>query len=88
MAIHQIKISVVLTTVFFLTVLIITPKDTFSQRLPFRKYSVKEGLSQSQIFDIVQDHKGFIWFATAEGLTRFDGKLFVHYSKMQIYFMK
>jgi PAS domain S-box-containing protein len=53
----------------------------YAQRLSFRRYSVKEGLSQSQIFDIVQDKRGYIWFATAEGLNRFDGKQFVQYTK-------
>jgi ligand-binding sensor domain-containing protein len=67
--------------VILLSLLILTPQNASAQRFSFRKYSVKEGLSQSQIKDIVQDKKGYLWFATAEGLTRFDGKDFNHYSK-------
>jgi hypothetical protein len=34
---------------------------------------VKEGLSQSTVYDIVQDKDGYICSATSEGLNRFDG---------------
>lgn len=32
-----------------------------------------EGLSQGMIYDLLQDQYGFIWFATRDGLNRFDG---------------
>lgn len=80
---YQIKISVIVTLVVLVSTLILSPQNTYAQRLSFRKYSVKEGLSQSQILDIVQDERGYLWFATAEGLTRFNGKQFVHYSKKE-----
>ena len=37
------------------------------------KYSLKEGLSFGIINSIIQDDKGFMWFATSDGLNRFDG---------------
>jgi ligand-binding sensor domain-containing protein/signal transduction histidine kinase len=49
--------------------------------LEFESYDTKKGLSQNQVFAIVQDPKGFIWFGTDEGLNRFDGhefKIFRH----------
>ena len=42
----------------------------------FDRYSVENGLSQSQVFEITQDSDGFMWFATADGLNRFDGNHF------------
>jgi len=81
MAIHQFKTSTLITLIILFYSFIPFPQNVNAQRLSFRKYSVKEGLSQSQIFDIVQDERGYLWFASAEGLTRFDGKQFVHYSK-------
>jgi len=36
-------------------------------------YTRKEGLSSSAVNSIVQDTKGFMWFATGDGLNRFDG---------------
>lgn len=42
---------------------------------------VKEGLSQSTVYDIVQDRDGYIWAATGEGLNRYDGFNFKTYYK-------
>jgi len=40
------------------------------------KYSLKDGLSFGIINSITQDNKGFMWFATDDGLNRFDGTNF------------
>ena len=42
----------------------------------FEKYSVQEGLSQSTIYSIYQDSRGFLWFGTSDGLNRYDGYKF------------
>ncbi len=52
-----------------------------AQRYPFRTYNVAEGISQSQINDIIQDYDGYLWFASAEGLTRFNGHEFKTFGK-------
>jgi len=39
----------------------------------FGRLSVEQGLPQSTVQAIVQDHVGFLWFGTEEGLSRFDG---------------
>jgi len=44
--------------------------------LKFDHLSLEHGLSQSIVEDIVQDHQGFLWFATEDGLNRFDGYTF------------
>ncbi|HRJ34476.1 MAG TPA: two-component regulator propeller domain-containing protein [Flavobacteriales bacterium] len=47
----------------------------------FRFYGLDEGLSQSQVSTICQDHNGYIWLGTlGGGLNRFDGIDFVSYS--------
>ncbi|MBA6294909.1 EAL domain-containing protein [Colwellia sp. MB02u-9] len=47
--------------------------------LKFDRISIAEGLSQSYVYDIIQDNNGFIWIATQDGLNRYDGKNFVYY---------
>jgi len=47
-----------------------------AQQLPFRTYSIESGLSESVVYDIVQDQMGFVWAATGYGLNRFDGQNF------------
>jgi ligand-binding sensor domain-containing protein len=49
-----------------------------SQEL-FQRYNVNEGLSQSSVYCIFQDSRGFMWFGTGDGLNRFDGYQFEVY---------
>ncbi len=44
-----------------------------AERLPVKTYTVADGLAHSRIQQIFQDAKGFLWLATGEGLSRFDG---------------
>lgn len=39
----------------------------------FKHLEVKDGLSNNQVLDIYRDSEGFMWFATASGLNRYDG---------------
>lgn len=50
-----------------------------AERLPIRSYTTADGLPRDYIGRIVQDSKGFLWFCTIEGLSRFDGAQFKNY---------
>jgi signal transduction histidine kinase/ligand-binding sensor domain-containing protein len=39
----------------------------------FDRLSVEDGLSQGAVNGILQDSKGFMWFATEDGLNKYDG---------------
>ena len=53
---------------------------TLAQKHNFIKYSVSEGLPQSQVFAACPDSRGYIWFGTdGGGLSRFDGYEFKNY---------
>ncbi|HEV8113492.1 MAG TPA: two-component regulator propeller domain-containing protein [Planctomycetota bacterium] len=51
----------------------------FAQTLPFRRYDVPEGLPNSRVNFVFQDSRGYLWFGTWEGLSRFDGVEFKNY---------
>ena len=53
----------------------------FGQQYNFIKYSISEGLPQSQVYAAHQDSRGYIWFGTqGGGLSRFDGNKFTNFS--------
>ncbi|MEO1574215.1 MAG: two-component regulator propeller domain-containing protein, partial [Pseudomonadota bacterium] len=43
---------------------------------PMRVYSVADGMSQTRVSAMAQDHDGYLWLATLRGLNRFDGQAF------------
>ncbi len=49
------------------------------QNLAIRAYRVGNGLAHDHVTKIQQDARGYIWLATYEGLSRFDGYSFANY---------
>ena len=47
--------------------------------LKFTHLTTNDGLSQGYVVAILQDRRGFMWFATRDGLNRYDGNAFVVY---------
>src|SRR5262245_492815 len=47
-----------------------------AQVYQFRSYTATNGLSDNFIFSIQQDRKGWLWFATSAGVSRYDGAEF------------
>src|SRR5262245_14348119 len=56
-----------------LVVMAMPHAELHAERLPIRVYTVADGLVRDQIHRIVRDARGFLWFCTPEGLSRFDG---------------
>ncbi|TFF37260.1 ligand-binding sensor domain-containing protein [Mucilaginibacter psychrotolerans] len=50
-------------------------------RVSLVKYGQSEGLSSYNIRQIIKDQNGFLWIASQDGLTRFNGKSFLPYTK-------
>ncbi len=51
------------------------------KQVSFSQLSVNEGLSQNSVVSIAQDSTGYLWFATQDGLNKYDGRTFTYYSK-------
>jgi ligand-binding sensor domain-containing protein/signal transduction histidine kinase len=49
------------------------------RHLKFSHLTTNDGLSQGYVTAILQDRRGFMWFATRDGLNRYDGNTFVVY---------
>ena len=49
----------------------------------FTHYSTEDGLSQNTVMNILQDHKDNLWFATWDGINRFNGYTFKTYKARQ-----
>lgn len=50
-----------------------------SREYQFDHISLEQGLSQSSVYSILQDYKGFLWVGTEDGLNKFDGYSFKVY---------
>ncbi len=50
-----------------------------AQQIRFETLTVKDGLSNGFVTSITQDHLGFMWFGTIDGLNRYDGYTFTAY---------
>ncbi|MFC2083913.1 two-component regulator propeller domain-containing protein [Bacteroidota bacterium] len=58
------------------------PTLIISQRInyKFKHLTVEDGLSQTTIYCILQDSKGFMWFGTTDGLNKYNGYNFYVYN--------
>jgi ligand-binding sensor domain-containing protein/two-component sensor histidine kinase len=59
--------------------LLLAPSLLNASRLPIKTYTTADGLARDYVTCIEQDSRGFLWFCTAEGLSRFDGYQFTNY---------
>ena len=50
-----------------------------AEQLSVRTYTAADGLGSSAIINIMRDSRGFLWFCTRDGLSRFDGVGFTTY---------
>ncbi len=56
-------------------------QGAYSPQIAFKHLTIDNGLPQNTVFSIAQDHHGFMWFGTQDGLCRYDGygmKVFRH----------
>jgi len=63
----------------FFTTTIIWSQDVYKQNI-----NTNHGLPSNTVYDIVQDKNGFLWIATKEGITRFDGTRFKEFKSKEL----
>ncbi len=57
----------------------IDKKNSVITQVRFEHLSIKNGLSGNVVWNILQDRKGYMWFGTLNGLSRYDGYKFANY---------
>lgn len=67
--------------IILLLVAFITCSKLIAQSYSIKRLGVEQGLSNNYVVSIAQDKEGFLWFATEEGLNKFDGTRFINYYK-------
>jgi diguanylate cyclase (GGDEF)-like protein len=72
---------VLLITLFLNSILVVRAEsesstDLFSANLRFERLAVEDGLPHATVLSVLQDKQGFMWFATANGVSRYDGYTF------------
>ncbi len=63
--------------VFFAVIFFVT--NFYAEQLPLKHYTTADGLASSAVTSISRDSRGFLWFTTRDGLSRFDGREFVNF---------
>ncbi|HNO71277.1 MAG TPA: two-component regulator propeller domain-containing protein, partial [Bacteroidia bacterium] len=54
-----------------------------AQQFNFSNIGTDRGLPSSEVYYVLQDHKGYMWFATTYGVCRYNGKRFTTYTTAQ-----
>ena len=64
----------------FTILLLVFSLQSLAQLPTLQHYGVDEGLAGSCVYRTLQDSKGFMWFLTNKGLSRFDGSRFQNFT--------
>ena len=65
----------------YILLFLLFPVWMSAQPYSVKRLGVIEGLSNNNVLSITQDKQGFLWFATEEGLNKFDGTRFLSFYK-------
>jgi len=69
--------------IFFCILLLLSTSYAQKQDLEFTHLTSQDGLGSNTVFSILQDNKGFLWFGTYDGLSRYDGYKFHTYKTVE-----
>lgn len=73
------RLRIGVTRLSALTLMCICAAAASAKTLPVHIFTSSDGLGSSFINHLMRDSRGFLWFATRDGLSRFDGLRFVTY---------
>ena len=68
-------------SVILFLLLFVFQQNITAQQYPVTNYTKDRGLPGNQVWDIYQDSRGYMWFATSAGLVKYNGKEYKFYGK-------
>ena len=77
------QFKAVVAIVLGVFIIVAGPSIARAERLPVKTYTTADGLVSNRISRIVRDSRGYLWFCTENGLSRFDGYRFTNYTSEQ-----
>jgi ligand-binding sensor domain-containing protein/anti-sigma regulatory factor (Ser/Thr protein kinase) len=57
----------------FCLIFVLSNASLFAQHPAWRNYTSTDGLPSNEVYGMMEDRRGFLWFATDQGLCRFNG---------------
>lgn len=66
-------------SICFICLIIIFSESSFAQQFNIQTFTTREGLSHNDVRAAAVDSSGFLWIATWDGLSRYDGYTFKNY---------
>lgn len=76
-------VSIFDTAIYAFIFLCLFGFPVLGERLSVKTFTTADGLANDSINKIFADSRGFVWFCTGEGLSRFDGYKFKNYTQDQ-----
>lgn len=73
------NMNCLLKALFLFVYISIVPILVFAQEPIYQQFTEKDGLPSSEVYHAFQDSKGYIWFATNNGVSRFNGSEFTNF---------
>ena len=78
-SVRPIELSALLSATLLSALTLALPSLARAEHLPVRVYTSADGLGSNIVSYMMRDSRGFMWFCTRDGLSRFDGSRFVTY---------
>jgi ligand-binding sensor domain-containing protein/signal transduction histidine kinase len=72
---HESKIAIL----FFALVIVFFSSFAPSEKMSFKNLTPEMGLSHGDVMCLFQDHEGYMWIGTVDGLNKYDGATFTVY---------
>jgi len=57
----------------------VADENPYNGPIRFERLAVEDGLPNATVLSVLQDQQGFMWFATEDGLSRYDGYSFTNF---------